>query len=291
MNIKTVSFNLSLLLLSLTVTGCQSIFIPNGQATYSTDSIQQQITVARGTLESKTATDKLRNLKYTPIENGGSFVQIDENSQVYSFESGKSYVAAYSIDRNNVGKTISLNSPLDFSVFIPSAIILDEQFNIINAINSRNFPYTKNAFGTNLYSGTISLPEGYSKLYLLIYTTTEDSSKSTAIDKDLLQNSMRYDRASDVGKYSRLSIPHSTIGRIKMDIISNDNDDYFSYQRPSKTPICQLNSPKTDANISEQDYYMNIRKSLSINDYKQAITYVRQAECAGYTKARDVFFQ
>ena len=38
------------------------------------------------------------------------------------------------------------------------------------------------------------------------------------------------------------------------------------------------------------EYYEKIRKLLSFKDYEQAIQYVREAECSGFTKARDVFF-
>nr|VUD28466.1 malM protein homolog [Raoultella sp. NCTC 9187] len=80
-----------------------------------------------------------------------------------------------------MGRSVKLGSPLDFSVFIPSVMILDENFNVVNVIKSSHFPYSEDSFGANLYKGTFSLPDGYTKLYLLIYTTAKDASGSTVM--------------------------------------------------------------------------------------------------------------
>ncbi|MCS3434283.1 MalM family protein [Klebsiella sp. BIGb0407] len=285
MKIKKQFVNLSLLLMSIIISGCQPSKISNSQEKEYAGQILQQIESAKKNLDSKQAIHKFSDIKYESLGKNGTSVKIDEKSQVYSFESGKSYISAYVLDNNNINE-INLTSPLDFSIFIPSVIILDEKYNIINYIKSSNFPYTKTTFGNSLYSGSFSLPDGYEKLYIIVYTTSEDSNKNTLIDSDLLQNSMRYDRVSDVGKYLRQTLPHSPIGHINLNIIKNESDS----PPPQKTPICQLNQPGYSSDLSEQEYYKNIRESLSINDYKKAIKYVRLAECNGYKKSRDVFF-
>lgn len=292
MKIKKKSVNLSLFLLSLMATGCNSYVTStsNMKEKFSVHSLQEQVAIERQTLESKEAIHKLSDIKYSPIEGDGVFIQLNENSQVFSFDSGKSYVSAYSIDGKNIGKTVNISSPLDFSVFIPSVMILDESFNIINVIKSSNFPYSQGSFGANLYKGEISLPDGYSRLYLLIFTTRADASGSTAIDSELLQNSMRYDRVSDVGKFSRLAIPHSTTGRMKLDIIKSDNGNFTTNEAPVRVAFCQQDTSRPVAGINAQEYYKKIRKDLFIKDYEQAIMHVLQAECAGFKKARDVFF-
>jgi maltose operon protein len=285
---KTSSLNLSLLLLSLLVTGCHS-FVASTSGT-NAHSLQEQVAIDRNALAAKAAIDKLSNIKYTPIQGDSVMAQINENSQVFSFNSEKSYVAAYSVEGKQVGRSVKLGSPLDFSVFIPSVMILDENFNVVNVIKSSHFPYSEDSFGANLYKGTFSLPDGYTKLYLLIYTTAKDASGSTVIDNELLQNSMRYDRVADVGKFSKLAVPHSTTGRIKLELIKSADDRYVTEEAPVRTPVCLQNRPNTAAGISAQEYYEKIRKSLSFKDYEQAIQYVREAECSGFTKARDVFF-
>lgn len=288
MKLKKSSLNLSLILLSLMGSGCHS-FVASTSG-MSAHSLQEQVTIDRNALEAKTAIDKLSNIKYTPIQADSVMAQINENNQVYSFNSEKSYVAAYSVEGKQLGRSVKLSSPLDFSVFIPSVMILDENFNVLNLIKSNYFPYSEDSFGANLYKGTFSLPDGYSKLYLLIFTTAKDASGSTVIDNELLQNSMRYDRVSDVGKFSKLAVPHSTTGRVKLELIKNADNRYATEEAKVRTPVCLQNRLKPAAGISAQEYYEKIRKSLYLRDYEQAIQYVREAECSGFTKARDVFF-
>ena len=285
---KKSSLNLSLLLISLMVTGCNS-FVASTSG-MNAHSLQEQVTLDRNALEAKTAIDKLSNINYIPVQGDSVIAQINENSQVFSFNSEKSYVAAYSVEGKQAGRSVKLSSPLDFSVFIPSVMILDENFNVINVIKSSHFSYSEDSFGANLYKGSFSLPDGYTKLYLLIFTTTKDASGSTVVNNELLQNSMRYDRVSDVGKFSKLAVPHSTTGRIKLELIKSADERYAPDEIPARTPVCLQNTPRPVAGISAQQYYEMIRKSLSFKDYEQAIGYVREAECSGFTKARDVFF-
>lgn len=285
---KKSSLNLSLLLISLMVTGCNS-FVASTSG-MNAHSFQEQVAIDRNALEATTAIDKLSNINYIPVQGDSVIAQVNENSQVFSFNSEKSYVAAYSVEGKQAGRSVKLSSPLDFSVFIPSVMILDENFNVINVIKSSHFPYSEDSFGANLYKGSFSLPDGYTKLYLLIFTTTKDASGSTVVNNELLQNSMRYDRVSDVGKFSKLAVPHSTTGRIKLELIKSADERYAPDEIPARTPVCLQNTPRPVAGISAQQYYEMIRKSLSFKDYEQAIGYVREAECSGFTKARDVFF-
>ncbi|HBS5981785.1 TPA: malM-like protein, partial [Klebsiella variicola] len=103
--------------------------------------------IDRNALAAKAAIDKLSDIKYTPIQGDSVMAQINENSQVFSFNSEKSYVAAYSVEGKQVGRSVKLISPLDFSVFIPSVMILDENFNVVNVIKSSHFPYSEDSFG------------------------------------------------------------------------------------------------------------------------------------------------
>ncbi|HHQ5395717.1 TPA: hypothetical protein ACSQ2O_005702, partial [Klebsiella michiganensis] len=88
---KKSSLNLSLLLLSLMVTGCHS-FVASTSGT-SAHSLQEQVAIDRNALAAKSAIDKLSDIKYTPIQGDNVMAQINENSQVFSFNSEKSYVA------------------------------------------------------------------------------------------------------------------------------------------------------------------------------------------------------
>jgi maltose operon protein len=78
---------------------------------------------------------------------------------------------------------------------------------------------------------------------LLIFTTTKDASGSTVVNNELLQNSMRYDRVSDVGKFSKLAVPHSTTGRIKLELIKSADERYAPDEIPARTPVCLQNTP------------------------------------------------
>lgn len=79
---KKSSLNLSLLLLSLMVTGCHS-FVASTSGT-SAHSLQEQVAIDRNALAAKSAIDKLSDIKYTPIQGDNVMAQINENSQVFS---------------------------------------------------------------------------------------------------------------------------------------------------------------------------------------------------------------
>ncbi|WP_323978458.1 hypothetical protein [Aeromonas veronii] len=59
------------------------------------------------------------------------------------------------------------------------------------------------------------------------------------------------------------------------------------------TPNAKTISPvmiTADKALGELDYYQHIRTAVVSKNYEQALAWVKAAEQAGFTKAREVFF-
>ncbi|MGL4752934.1 MAG: MalM family protein [Aeromonadaceae bacterium] len=251
-------------------------------------SFQQQVLDERQELQDKNAVSQFSQLHYQPIEQAKTWLQIGVDNQVFAFDSGKSYIGAYLINPQRLGHSVSVLSPLDFTVFIPSVMILDEQFRVVKVIDSTQFTYDGGQSSGQNYRGSFTLPEGYKSLYMLVFSKQKDYVGNTRIDEELLLNSMRYDRVSEVGKFSRSIIPHSPVGRLQFNFEADENSAAAVNSPAVKPQFCEKN--RTPSIMSEQEYYQHIRQAVAEKKYEEAIFFIRTAECAGYKKGRDVFF-
>ncbi|GAA4499039.1 MalM family protein [Pseudaeromonas paramecii] len=283
--------NAALWVISLLSLGCSTQ--PNqpvaGESAVGARSFQEQVSAQRLELNAKQAVDKIEDLQFQPIEQEQSWLQIGADHQVFKFNSGKSYVGAYSVDTKRLGRHVTIKSPLDFTVFIPSVMVLDDEYNVLGLVDSEHFTYDGSVSPEQSYNGEFILPEGYNRINLVFFSTPQDYVGSTRLNEELLLNSMRYDRISDVSKFSNLQVPHSPLGRIQV---------IFEKTDPVVAPIAKTASiensscPSQTASslMNEQAYNQKIRRAVRENKLEEAVKFIQLAECAGYKGARDVFF-
>lgn len=275
-----------LLIGSLLVAGCSSTAAPEA-STSPLLSFEQQVSLARLALENKPALNQLTDIRFQPIERADNWMKIEETNQVFQFESGKSYIGAYQLDVKKYGDQVTLYSPVDFTVFVPRIMVLDEQYHQLSIIDNHDITYDDTSGPQQGYMGHFSLPAGHDTLFLVVYSAKSDYSTTTKLNNQALLDGMRHDRAADVGKYFKSSVQNSPTGKLRLQF-SNALTTENATPVPKTTAYCHQQN-ELDG-LSERDFYQHISQSVINKKYEDAITWVRRAECAGYARARDVFF-
>ena len=278
-------------LVGLLATGCSSIDVdPALRAPATGTTFQQQAQADRQLLAQKTAIAKLSDLMYQPLNQDKTWVQIGSSNQVFSFASGKSYVTAYSLPATAQATRVKLTVPIDFTIFLPSVMILDENYTQLQLIPGSNFTYGGDALlaGQNL-AGEFIIPAstGSSRAaYMLLFTTTEDMQGTTKLSTEALQRAMEYDRASDVARLRHAEVPHAATGRLYLALETQASVLAVPAESNFEPAIAAAQAKP----LSELEYYQRIRTAVANKDYEQAIGWVNAAEKAGFTQARGVFF-
>ncbi len=278
-------------LIGLLATGCSGLESDQAlTATSAGSSFQQQAQADRQQLLHKTALTELNQLVFQPLSAEKSWIQIGVDNQVFAFDSGKSYVAAFSLPPMAPFTRATIRVPLDFTVFLPSVMLLDEKKAVLQIIPSSTFTYAPGTLlaGQNL-EGEFTIPAATGverAAYMVLFTTDEDLQRTTKLSAEVLQRAMEYDRASDVARFRNSEVPHAATGRL-----------YLTLESPGAaqpTPVDATTNPAaaqaSDKPLGELEYYQRIRTAVANKDYEQAIGWVKAAEKAGFTQARSVFF-
>ena len=121
--------------------------------------------------------------------------------------------------------------------------------------------------------------------YMVIYSTAKDMQGSTRLNPDDLQRAMQYDRTTDVARLINVEVPHSATGRLYLTL---DAEPAANATQIAKTISPVMVSP--DKSLGELDCYQHIRTAVQSKNYEQALAWVKAAEQAGFTKAKEVFF-
>ncbi|HHQ4899263.1 TPA: MalM family protein [Aeromonas veronii] len=275
-------------LVSLLMAGCVSKGPEHPPRSAASD-LQLQLQHDREQLSGKMAIEAFKDLRFQPFGQESRWVNVGTDSPVYAFDSGKSYVMAFSLPAFPQAARVKVTIPIDYTIFLPSILLLDENHNAIQTIPSSTFSYN----GRSLISGqniqgefTIPAPIGSVRAaYMVIYSTTLDMQGSTRLNPDDLQRAMQYDRSTDVARLINVDVPHSATGRLYLALDAE--------AAVNATPNAKTISPvmiTADKALGELDYYQHIRTAVVSKNYEQALAWVKAAEQAGFTKAREVFF-
>ncbi|MGE6109317.1 MalM family protein [Aeromonas sobria] len=275
-------------LASLLVAGCASMGSDQPPRSAAA-ALQQQVQDDRMQLSNKVAVETFRGLTFQPLGQESRWVNIGADNQVYAFDSGKSYVMAFSLPTFTQAARVKITIPVDATVFLPSILLLDENYMAVQAIPSSTFTYD----GRSLITGqsiqgefTIPAPIGGARAaYMVIYTTAQDMQGHTRINPDDLQRAMQYDRTTDVARLINVEVPHMATGRLYLSLDAETAKNEILVTK-TISPVMVT----SDKSLGELDYYQHIRTAVESKDYEQALAWVKAAEKAGFTKAREVFF-
>jgi maltose operon periplasmic protein len=277
-------------LVGLLATGCSGIDSPHALTAPSTvGTFQQQALMDRQQLAQTSAIEKFQGLTFQPLGDVNTWVQIGSSNQVFSFDTGKSYVAAFSLPTMAQASRVKLIVPIDFTLFLPSVMILDEHFMALQVVPSSTFKYARDNLmaGQNLQGEfTIPAKTGSSRpAYMLIFTTTQDMQSTTKIDTEVLQKAMEYGRTSDVARFLNSDVPHAATGRLRLSF-----DDQTAAMPPPQLDLSSVAYAAAVKPRSESEYYQQIRDAVAKKEYEKALALVQAAEKAGFNQAKDVFF-
>jgi maltose operon protein len=264
----------------------------------------------------------LDQISFTPLDpQKTEFHEINASSQAFNFSTGKSFLSALVLPSNLDRATIKVEAIAGATVFVPTILVLTEDFEVSRAISSDQFVYTPAGFmQPQRLSGRFSLDRRYGsnlarERYLLIFTTAADLRGST----QMISEARLYARSrglADPGLPDPLA-DHAATGVVRistsdLETSAAPSRTYVAQQQnaqryvepsapaPVPTPAPVPVSPKTEKPATGQQgmltetremYDRMIRESVASGDMDRAWRLVQEAERAGSTTARSTFLK
>lgn len=130
--------------------------------------------------------ESFSGLRFKPMDlKSSQFYEINRSSQAFRFSTGKSLVQGIAIPDELERATIVMDAIAGATVFVPTVLVLDRDFQVSRAIDSGNFKYTPaGLMDPQRLRGSFLLDRRQgSKLagekYLVVFTTDKDLGGST----------------------------------------------------------------------------------------------------------------
>ena len=252
------------------------------------------------------------------------YYRFDANSPAFQFATGKSFFQAFEIPDSLGRATITVTTIADATVFVPTVLILDENFRVSRAIGSGQFHYVQAGFlEPQRLIGHFSIDRGRNgdlanEKYVLVFTTDADLQGSTP----MISEAKLYARVRgvvDPGLPDPVA-KHAATGVIRV-AVSNVETSNKSTQRyvseqesarryvkpvattprdvapaPAPAPVTPSKpAPSKDRQpmLSETQalYDRMIREAVASDDMDRAWRLVGEAERAGSSSARRTFVE
>ncbi|WP_411991037.1 MalM family protein [Agarivorans sp. DSG3-1] len=255
---------------------------------------------------------------------------IDNSRQAFQFNSGKSFIVAYELPRLGEDIPVTLEAEIGETVFAPTVVLLNENFQVLRVLPSDFFKYVEaKHFKPNVLAGSFKvrlasgLPEERER-YMVVYTTDQSLSEQTQI----VHPARTYAKAqakADPGLPDPL-IPHSVMGMLSVafnssaSTVFSDNawfggkkeeplpapSNDASVAAVSATSTAAVTSSSNSANAVAVDsrslkkamlpetesFYNNlIEDMVSRDEVEKALKLVEEAEYAGSRSARNAFIE
>ncbi|MFT6987487.1 MAG: maltose operon protein [Psychromonas sp.] len=290
-----------LLVTSLIIAGCSNQSMQSPKDQYS-NSFIAPAQASEILAEKPSCCDDFSQLQYQEINNNDDLlIPLSSDSQVYTFDSGKSFVQAYKLTSNDTELKLSVNAIIYNTVVAPQVTLLDANFNVTRTISADQFSYTpaKLLDGDMLSAElTIFRPQANNaanETYLLFHTTNQNRAGTTTIIHPAksfakAHNTVAPDIADPI-------IPHSAMGIIELeiDVIGKGGSNERNYTPLAITEKSADISPAITAKtaaapvLTEQQFNRAIAVAVAAEEIEKALSIVDQAEAAGSKTARKTF--
>jgi len=293
----------SLLLVStLIIAGCSNISLQSPKEQHENAFIAAS-QAANILAQKESCCDNFSQLQYQEINNDDDLlIPLSSDSQVYSFDSGKSFVQAYKLTSKNTELKLSVNALISNTVIAPQLILLDADFNVTRTIAADQFTYKQaklldgDSLSTELTIFRPQFNNPANETYLLFYTTDQEVIGTTTVIHPAKSFAKAHgtvppDIADPV-------IPHSAMGVIKLAIkvMGADRDNEHNYIPLAATEkASSLISPAIAASntvapvLTEQQFNRAIAVAVAAQEIEKALSIVDQAEAVGSKTARETF--
>jgi len=254
--------------------------------------------------------NSLSKLDYQAITQPGKFdFEINSKNPAFSFSTGKSFVKGFMLPETNGVMKIAISAPVVNSVFVPTALLLDDQYKPMQVYGTETIKYDSSSLlNVDRYLGKIELPamfsDGRKAKYLLILTTTEAMNGATELAEPYAP-AETLGRADIVNRiYLDKPIPHTATGvfRLAFEYLPSskksaqtmvsetslvDNEKQAkALIAPTAIVVNKAIQPETEAMFIEL-----IEQAVKNGETNKALQFVDEAELAGSTKARSALFE
>lgn len=232
------------------------------------------------------------------------------------FAGMESPVAAYRIPANQGTLEITVTSKVQKDqVFIPSAVVLDSNFNVAARYPSSEFKFQdERGFEPNRFVAELNLTPAPNQdyIYLLVYTTAQDLQKTTTIPHPAKTF------AKATGKQPPaihdIEVKHSQEGELSINVTAANGTRFigiptqiFTTNKASQTvgtPTVTTPAPVAPSTVQatkavntpvdkDTEAYFNqaVTNALKQNDINRALNLVNEAEKLGLTSPRKIFLK
>ncbi len=259
--------------------------------------------------------ESLSGLDYQKITKPGKFdFNVTQENAAFQFTTGKSFVQGLSLPQANGAIKIAISAPIVASVFVPTVLILDEQYKPMQVYGEDTIKYDSGSLlNVDRFFGKIELPalfaDGRQAKYLLVFTTEEAMQGTTKLAEP-------YAPAEKLGRMDIVSrihldqpLPHTAVGVFRLafdylpssqtsaeDMVEGTTDSSQKAEAllveksvtaaaVTGTAVSSTIQPETEAMFIQL-----IEQAIKNGDSKKALLFVEEAELAGSTKARDALF-
>lgn len=220
-------------------------------------------------------------------------------------------VAAYRIPANQGTLEIEIESPVvDQKLFVPTAVVLDGNFNVAATYPSSEFKLQEErGLKSNRLRSELNLTPAMNQdyIYLLIYTTQQDLSKTTMVPHP----AKVYARATgrQPPAINDIEVAHSLNGQIEINVsgvngtkfiglpteIFSSNKASTPVGKPAVSSESAVQNPNTVVTAVDKDTeaYFNqaVTKALKAKDVNKALNLVNEAEKLGLKSPRQIFLK
>lgn len=226
---------------------------------------------------------QLNQLVYADLTQKSFSTAITPASPVFEFNTGKTPVLAYRLPVGQGSYTLSIESQVDqeyLTVFSPSALVLDKQFQPLRLIDADHFKYVPAYLLTpDALVGKLSF-SGVNEYYLVIFTTAQSLAESSTLLAPERAFAQATNRA-DPGIPNPIA-QHSPYGKLYIEM----DADFELKPAPVEHTATQV---QVQPAVTKRDYDLEIRQALQQKKFEQALQLMKQAEAAGSTSARQTY--
>lgn len=254
----------------------------------------------------------MSTFQYTELAaTSDKLIAIDNTSPVFQFLEGKSFFSAFHLPLHSGDLQIKVEGLMDKTVFNPSVLMLDSQFNVTRTIGKDVFTYQPAyLLDGDRVEASFTVDRSYignpkNETYMIIYTDYSrlaDSTQAISPSKQMTKSL----NVQDYGMKDPL-VPHSAWGLLK---VSSDDmglikggENYYKpvYQAPinggaNKTETVIVTATQitpTSVMLTESEilYQSKIKQAVLNHDIDKAMALVSEAEKAGSTTAKTTFIE
>ncbi|WP_406608950.1 MalM family protein [Agarivorans sp. JK6] len=254
----------------------------------------------------------LSQLNYQKISAPGKVdFTLTTQDPAFQFRTGKSFVKAVELPEVNGPIKVAVSSPIVTSVFAPTLLVLDKNFDPIDVYGKETINYENGSLlNIDRFFGNVELPavfrDGRQAKYLVVLTTDQAMQQTTKLDPPD-PKAVELGREADVVKmYSNQPIAHTATGVFRLafdyapgaassanDMVEQQNSADALISEPaaaSTASAVAVSSAKTKTSPiqpeTEAMFNQLIENAVKASDFDKALSFVEEAERAGSTSAR-----